>query len=44
MIKKNFCLVGVEYDFDDLTIDYKNYFLIPQISTIILFFGNLIFL
>ena len=27
MIKKNFCLVGVEYDFDDLTIDYNNYYL-----------------
>jgi len=27
MIKKKFCLVGVEYDFDDLTIDYNKYYL-----------------
>tara|TARA_Y100001970_G_C14215375_1_gene849332 strand:+ start:1661 stop:2302 length:642 start_codon:yes stop_codon:yes gene_type:complete len=27
MIKKNFCLVGVEYDFEDFIIDNKRYFL-----------------
>ena len=27
MIKKNFCLVGVEFDFEDLIIDYSGYYL-----------------
>jgi len=27
MIKKNFCLVGVEFDFEDLIIDYSRYYL-----------------
>ena len=26
MIKKNFCLVGVEYDFEDLITDHDNYY------------------